>query len=95
MGIIEQIREQLRNAAHTVTGLTKLALGTADNTKVDNLTKEARITACKNCPKFSAITRQCGICLCFMDIKAALLYDPVESEKKGTKTKTVCPLGNW
>lgn len=95
MNIVDKMREQVRNALHTVTGLTKFALGVADKTKVDTGTQQARIAVCEGCPKFSAITRQCAVCLCFMDIKTALLYDPVESEKRGEKTKTVCPLGLW
>ena len=33
--------------------------------------------------------------LCFVDIKAPLLYDPVESQKMGEKVKTACPQGYW
>lgn len=89
------MRASLANGINTAVGLAKYATGFADYTKVDEPTQAKRIAACEACPRFIAATRQCGVCLCFMDIKAPLLYDPVESQKKGEKTKTVCPQGHW
>ena len=43
---------------------------------------KSRITECVSCQHFKAMTRQCGLCGCFMDIKAKIL----EAE---------CPAGRW
>ncbi len=93
--LIEKMRQSLANGINTAIGLIKYATGFADNTKVDEATQAIRIGTCEGCPRFIALTRQCGVCLCFVDIKAPLMYDPVESQKKGEKVKTACPQGYW
>lgn len=77
--------------------LTQLAMGGYDSTKVENTVFEARMKICRACPKFSPMFTQCGVCKCFLNIKARLVYDPVETDKHPTKQKqeTKCPLGNW
>jgi len=56
-----------------------------------------RLAICKNCPdnKFMNLTRQCKVCMCFMDVKARIVYDPIKSAKEGELVKTVCPLNHW
>ena len=95
MSLIEKMRQSLTNGIHTAVGMAKYATGFADNTKVDEATEAMRVATCEGCPHFFAVTRQCSVCLCFIDIKAYLMYDPVESQKKGVKTKTACPQGFW
>lgn len=41
-----------------------------------------RLKVCNACPSFRRLTRQCGLCNCFMDLKVKLL----EAE---------CPLEYW
>lgn len=38
--------------------------------------KDYRLSVCTTCPDFKRITRQCGICGCFLDVK--VLYSPSE-----------------
>jgi hypothetical protein len=44
--------------------------------------KKQRLDICNACDKFIAETSQCGECLCFMNIKAAL-------------SRSKCPIGKW
>ena len=71
--------------------LAKFFLSVED---LNNPAREAkRIKACKACPKLRADTFQCGVCGCFMDIKATLKrnIDP----DIGKVVTTHCPLGKW
>ena len=65
--------------------------------RVPREVKAGRLETCEACPsgKFIEPTRQCGVCGCFMQIKASLEFDPVESAKKAALTRTVCPLSHW
>lgn len=60
-------------------------------------TKAHRLAICESnkCEKWIKTTRQCGHCLCLMDVKASLVIDPVASLKKGTATHVKCPLDFW
>lgn len=66
-----------------------------DLTKVSELEKEIRISICESnageC--FNAKLRTCKKCNCFMDFKAGLLVDPVESAKQAKEVKVECPRG--
>ena len=65
--------------------------------QVPDSVREQRLSICQNCPtdEFRKVTRQCKKCGCFMDIKARLIYDPVESVKNAEHVKTFCPSGHW
>ena len=54
----------------------------------------SRMNTCKKCPNFNAETVQCGVCGCFMDVKATLLRNrnPYEG---GRVEVTHCPEGRW
>ena len=43
---------------------------------------EERLKVCVACPKFKKMTRQCGECSCFMDLKTRI-------------TESSCPKGYW
>lgn len=66
-----------------------------DVSRVDEKEKELRLSICENCPQFMSATRQCGICKCFVDAKAALIYDPVLSLSKAEKVIATCPKKLW
>jgi len=53
------------------------------------------MAACKKCPHYRKALNQCGVCGCFLSIKARLLYDAVAEERTGEKQKTKCPEGLW
>ena len=59
--------------------------------------REERMMICKNCPKYLDATAQCGACLCFLNVKTWLYYDPIEQIKKGSSEpiKAACPLKHW
>jgi bacterioferritin-associated ferredoxin len=76
-------------------GLARLAFGGYDSTQVSDAVYQQRITTCKGCPHYKATLSQCGVCGCFLAIKARLEYDPVAQERTGQKTKTECPNGLW
>jgi len=65
--------------------------------KVPDEVQQERISICEDCPSSSFLnnTRQCGKCLCFMDVKSWLVFDPVESLKKGSQERVECPGGHW
>lgn len=65
--------------------------------KVPAKIQSERIKICEACPtnRFFKLTRNCKACLCFMDIKTSLEYDPVKSIKTGSLTRTSCPEGHW
>lgn len=65
-------------------------------TKIDEDQQKLRISLCNNCENFNKGLRICNICKCNMDVKTALLYDPVEELKNGEKNVlTKCPKGLW
>lgn len=41
-----------------------------------------RIKVCQSCPQFKKISRQCGLCNCFMDAKVKF-------------THAGCPINKW
>jgi len=53
-----------------------------DKKNNNKYTSKERINMCENCDDFKPITRQCGICWCFMDIKTKI------------KNKS-CPKDKW
>lgn len=63
--------------------------------KVPEQVAAERLEICERCEHFIKATRQCGKCLCFMDVKTKLVYDPVESVKQLEEIKTFCPVGKW
>lgn len=60
-----------------------------DTTKVPEAVANERLDTCQACEYFTA-TRQCSLCHCFMDVKARLVFDPVESAKALEEKRTVC-----
>jgi hypothetical protein len=66
-----------------------------ETTLVEKSEQKMRIAICENCDNFLSSTRQCKVCMCQMDVKTSLLYDPVESIKQANKQLTVCPKGLW
>lgn len=52
-----------------------------------------RIGKCEGCPHFKQDTRQCGICLCFMDEKVKATTH--NNLAKGRQEITHCPIGSW
>lgn len=54
--------------------------------------RDKRVSTCEKnlCGKFSAFTRRCGECGCFVDVKAKLIYEPNEPTKE-----VQCPLFFW
>jgi hypothetical protein len=87
--------EKAYEIATAASGLAKLAAGGYDRTQVDADTFAARMSACKKCPHYRKALNQCGVCGCFLSIKARLLYDAVAEERTGEKQKTKCPEGLW
>ena len=60
-----------------------------DSTKVPKEVKQERLEICRKCEHFTK-SRQCGLCLCFMDVKASLVFDPVQSAKQLKDVRTIC-----
>ena len=58
---------------------------------VDDKTAQKRISICENCPtkKFRQLSRQCGVCSCFMDVKTKIKRLPL------TDTVIDCPEKHW
>jgi hypothetical protein len=55
----------------------------------DNIYKE-RISICKSCKHYLSILGNCGICKCFMSVKARLApMECADNPKKWEKTKTI------
>lgn len=94
--MIHKALAKVKEKAQAIKALAQLALGGYDSTTVDEPTYESRMQTCRNCPQFGGLN-QCGVCGCFMNIKARLLFDPVETDKHPDKEKqlTKCPIGNW
>lgn len=92
MGLLDTIKK----IATEVQDVTKFMIDEGyDLTYVSELEQKLRIGLCTRCPKFKPLTRQCGICKCFMDFKTKLLFDPIESTRQKKKIKTVCPIDKW
>lgn len=71
---------KLKNGLNSLFSVAKnMATGTAQLVSED--IKNERKAICNDCPKLM-ITRQCGECLCFVDLKTTL-----KQEK--------CPLDRW
>jgi hypothetical protein len=49
---------------------------------LDQASVDARLAACRKCPKYDAAAGQCLVCTCFVELKAQLA-----TEK--------CPLHKW
>jgi hypothetical protein len=49
---------------------------------VDDAVQSARMTICIECPHYINLTKQCGICKCFMPAKTAI-------------QDATCPDGKW
>lgn len=94
---IKKIVEKVVDSAQAAKALAEMALGGYDSTKVAHEVFEARMLACRACPKHSPLLNQCSVCGCFLNIKARLLYDPVATSRHPEKEKqlTVCPEGKW
>lgn len=58
--------------------------------KVPNDILQERIAICEGCDQFREETRQCKICWCFMDAKAALVIDPMKTMTEGHEVLAVC-----
>jgi hypothetical protein len=58
--------------------------------RVPEAVKQERLQICEKCELFKSDTRQCSVCSCFMDVKASLVYDPVESSKAGNAVLVRC-----
>ncbi|HQU61468.1 MAG TPA: hypothetical protein PLU64_19805, partial [Saprospiraceae bacterium] len=54
----------------------------------------ARMNACRACPNFDKESQQCGVCLCYMDVKTTLLRNR-NPYKGGRIEVTHCPEGRW
>lgn len=63
--------------------------------KVPEEVKEQRLEVCRACERFVKPTVQCGVCWCFLNVKAALVFDPVESVKQARNVRVKCPLNKW
>lgn len=64
--------------------------------KIDTLTQLVRIGICENCPHFDEKdNRRCKKCLCPMDYKTSLLYEPINPDFMTKKVKITCPIGKW
>lgn len=87
--------EKAKELATAAVGLAKLAAGGYDAMQVPTAQYEQRIAKCKACPNYKPLLNQCGVCGCFLAIKARLEFDPVAQERTGEKTKTSCPKGHW
>ena len=48
----------------------------ADSPKVMEAEFKRRISICESCCEFKTEDRKCGVCGCFMDVKASLLQYP-------------------
>lgn len=96
MSILDKALAKVRDKVQVLKALAQLALGGYDSTQVDEQVYNERMSTCRSCPKFGGLN-QCGVCGCFMNIKARLMYDPVETDKHPDNEKqlTKCPLGNW
>ncbi len=82
-------------AAH-FTGLKKaLAYAfLADQEHGQQALTTARLKTCEGCPNYKQETKQCGVCGCFMDIKAPLATNR-NPMKLGRIEVTHCPKGLW
>jgi len=74
----------LKGAAKTVLGVQEH--GIAELTA-------ARLNTCQGCEHFNPKFQQCGVCGCFMDVKATLLTN--RNPAAGRVEITHCPLGQW
>ena len=63
-------------------GTTALDMLNLKTKRVDDITKESRMSTCLSCPEIIKLTKQCKKCGCFMDFKTSL-----EASK--------CPIGKW
>ncbi len=63
-------------------GTTPLDMLNPKTKRVDNKTKNSRMSVCLACPDLIKLTNQCKRCGCFMDLKTVL-----EASK--------CPIGKW
>lgn len=63
--------------------------------KVPKAVAAERMKICRGCESFIKPTAQCGECLCFLKVKTALIWDPVESVKQMKDIKVVCPREKW
>jgi recombinational DNA repair protein RecR len=79
---------------NTWEGLKSLKKAGAEVVFVAKKEFEHRISMCEGCEKFTH-TRQCSICKCFMDVKARLRTDPVESVKQLKRVESKCPILKW
>lgn len=52
-----------------------------------------RIKKCEACEHFKKDTRRCGICWCYMDVKAPAMTH--FNAKRNRVEITHCPIGNW
>lgn len=55
---------------------------------------EARVSACNSCEELLTAGRQCGVCKCFVDVKAKFQTNR-DPELGGKTVITHCPLGKW
>lgn len=95
MKALDYIVRKAKELGTASIGLAKLAIGKYDATQVSDAIYEARVSKCKDCPHHNSTLNQCGVCGCFLAIKARLMYDPVVQERTGEKTETTCPEGKW
>lgn len=83
--MLESVNKVLRKAATIV-----LAEEEHGNKELEEL----RLEKCENCPHFQAGNRTCGVCGCFMDVKAKLTTH--KNPAAGMRTEiTHCPRGKW
>lgn len=73
-------------------GAAKVVLSDVEHNDYDLF--QQRISTCEGCDKFNAEERTCGVCGCFMDIKAGLTTNR-NPEKNLRIEFTHCPLGRW
>jgi hypothetical protein len=73
--------QSIPNAAKAAIRLVKAALSGQD-VKVSDDTYAERLSQCVTCPDYLPESAQCGICTCFVQVKARL-------------TTETCPKGHW